>query len=61
MQDDDTVINTIINLSIHHVLQCITIIGCIDLNNMTYIHTYNLKLQVVLSGIRNLKSVWLSS
>ena len=36
----DTDIDTIFNVSIdsiHHVSQCIAIIGCINLNNITYI------------------------
>ena len=37
MQDGDTGINAICNVSMHHVSQYIAIIGCIDLNNITYI------------------------
>ena len=37
MQDSDTGINTIFKVLIHRVSQCIVIIGCIHLNNMTYI------------------------
>ena len=37
MQDSDTGIGTICNVSIHHVSQYIAIIGCINLNIMTCI------------------------
>ena len=38
MLNSDTGIDTIFNVSIHHVSQFITIIGCVDFNNMTYTH-----------------------
>ena len=41
MQDGDIGIDTIFKVLMHLVLQCITMMGCIDLNNMSYIRTYN--------------------
>ena len=37
MQDSDTGIDTTFNVTIYRVSQCIAIIGCTDLNNMTNI------------------------
>ena len=37
----DISIDITFNVSIYHVSQCIAIIGCTDLNNMTNIRTYN--------------------
>ena len=45
MQHNDTGINTIFNVLIHCVSQFITIIGYIDLNNVTYMFEI-LKLQI---------------
>ena len=50
MQDSDTGIDKTFNVLIYRVSQCIAIIGCTDLNNMTNILII-LKAQVVLDGI----------
>ena len=54
----DTGIDAIFNVSIHCVSQCIAVIGCVDLNNMTYILII-LKVQVILLSWQcNRKESW---
>jgi len=47
MQDSDTGIDIIFNVSMHRVSRCIAVIRCIDFNNITYMLII-LKVQIIL-------------